>query len=176
MAAPRGPRRKTGPQTFLAYFDDKGELHFGKQIAEWKALKQQWAGVSVEVTIEPEPVKASDKQRKFYFGQIVTPLALELGYDSEEIGSDEGQVDPQAFKESLHYAMLREFGGTVTVDNIEIPKFTSWKQFSMRQAWEYSEWAARFAAKHGVVVYFPSELKEAALQAIEDEEADQRGT
>jgi hypothetical protein len=163
----------TKPSEFAGHFDDVGKLHL-KHRAKFDALGKKLAGVVVTVTVEPEPVKASDKQRKFYFGQIITPLAEELGYDADEIGSDEGAIDPQAFKESLHYAMLREFGGVKVVDGIEIPVYSSWKQFKMRKAWEYMEFSARFAAKHGVMIYFPSELREAALQAIQDEEDNQR--
>lgn len=116
------------------------------------------AGQCIFLTLEPEPVKASDRQRKWWFGRYIPEVAEEAGYDRDE-------------RHGLHIDLLRECFGTHEKNGREIANRASWTQLSVKEAWELMEWAVRFAAKTwGVVIPFPSEMEAAVLEAIRDEE------
>ncbi len=167
-------KKKDTGEKFTGHFNDKGQFIFDDRAA-FDALGAKWAGVVCEVRVEPEPTAPSDRQRKWYFSQLIPPLAEEVGYDREEHGHDTGEADYKVSRESLHYGLLAEYGGHVTVGGISMPKITSWYQLGgVHGAWQYLEWAVRFAAKNGVLVRFPSELEADALAAAQDEDAKRR--
>ena len=126
--------------------------------ARFKARAIELRGQACEITLEAELVKASDAQRRWWFGKFIPPVANKAGYDREE-------------RHFYHLQMLQECFGTHDKQGVPIPNKTSWTQLSVREAWELMEWGVRMAAKyHGMTIEFPSELTAAVQAAIAEEE------
>lgn len=123
---------------------------------------EKLVGQACELTLEAEPVKASDRQRRWWRGRFIPIVAEEAGYDREE-------------RDALHYSLLRECFGVYEKDGMTLPHKASWTQLSVREAWELFEWAVRFAAKTwGVGIRFPSDMEADVLNAIRMEEMETR--
>lgn len=147
----------TSRSEFNGHVTDTGAVIITDRPA-FDAYAKELAGQCVVITLEPEPVKASDRQRRWWRGKFIPIVAEEAGYDRDE-------------RDALHHDLIRECFGTHLKGGRELANKASWTQLSVREAWELMEWGVRFAAKTwGVAIAFPSEMEAAVLEAIRDEE------
>lgn len=155
-------RRAADPDvpTWTASIDDKGRLHFENRPAFDRYIESLGAGAVVDVTVEPQPLRATDRQRRWWFSQVIAKIAEQEGYDRHE-------------RKVLHYQLLEEFGGHYDKDGRRFPRIISWTELSVRDAWDLSEWVVRWAAQFfegRVQIKFPGELRDALLAEMTPED------
>lgn len=149
-------------QPFACTVTESGIVFADAARAMFKTYAQTLEGQACLLTLEAEPIKASDRQRRWWFGQFIPIVSEEAGYDREE-------------RHGLHIELLRMCFGTYEKDGIELAHRPSWTGLSVREAWHLMEWGVRFAAKTwGVSIRFPSEMEADVQALIASQEAEPR--
>lgn len=129
---------------FHGHVDPKGKLHL-VDLRRWQDRLQQLAGKPVVVTLDRPRKRATESQRKYYWGVIVEMLANELGYTKEEM------------HEALKYKFLRTEAEPDRRRVLETVRSTEDLSTTEREKFheDVRMWAARDL---GIVIPLPNEV------------------